>query len=310
MWICDRLTKALDMLAEKRKFAELVYIESPPEVLAEVKKITLAMFPNFDFGPLQTAFNDVLRLFGGKYPAYRKCNTFYHDLNHTTDCLLVMARLMHGAFVRGVAWQEKDVNLALISALMHDTGYIQSVADDTGTGAKYTLTHIERSIEFMETYFREHGYSREDFLACRNFLRCTGLEVKIRGIEFKSKEHEIIGKILGTADLIGQMSDKNYLGKLPFLYHEFAEGCVPGFKDELDLFEKTPHFWEVVKKRFVKDLGGVDEYLRDHFRVYSGIDQDLYRKAIDQNLECLQSILENSAVDYQTYPEQEDICWA
>lgn len=295
---------------EKQKIEEMIYIEDPLEVFAEVQKIIRLMYPQFDFGQVRNAFGDVLRLFAGYYPGYRRCNTLYHDLNHTTDCLLVMARLIHGGHVRGIPWPEKDLSLGLISALMHDTGYIQTVEDNTGTGAKYTLVHIDRSIEFMETYFKNNNYSREDFLVCRNFLKCTGFEVKIAKIQFKTWQHEIMGKFLGIADLIGQMSDKNYLGKLPFLYHEFAEGGVPGYKSELDLFKQTSHFWEVVQKRFVRDLGGVDEYLRDHFRVYWGIDKHLYHEAIEQNLEGLQSIIENAARKYAACPEPEDACWA
>jgi hypothetical protein len=277
--------------------------------LAEVKQIVLLMFPHFDFTQVQDVFDDVLRLFDGKYPGYRKCNTLYHDLNHTTDCLLVLTRLLHGAFVSGMPLKAPDVNLGLISAFMHDTGYLQSGEDLAGTGAKYTLTHIDRSIGFMKKYFMDHGYPLEDFPACRNFLKCTGLDVRIGEIAFQSREHEIIGKMLGTADLIGQMSDKNYLEKLPFLYHEFKEGGVPGFQDELDLFQKTPHFWEVVKRRFVMELGGVDGYLREHFRVLWGIDQDFYRLAIERNLESLQTFLERWSGDLPAYSAQEDICW-
>jgi len=299
------LVRTLGMLPGT--FKEVVYIEDPFDVLAEIKEITSLMFRQFDLSPVQSVFNDILKLFDGNYPGYRQCNTFYHDLNHTTDCLLVMARLMHGAVLNGVALEKKDVTLGLISALMHDTGYIQSLDDVTGTGAKYTLIHIDRSIEFMEAYFLGHGYPLEDLSACANFLRCTGLDVKIDEIEFQSREHEIIGKILGTADLIGQISDKNYLYKLPFLYQEFKEGGVGGFDDEFDLIGKTPKFWEQVKKRFATELGQVDRYLRAHFRVRWRIDQDLYRKAIKRNLDRLQFILDNRRADYPNYRGREDL---
>jgi hypothetical protein len=308
-WNCPRPIKAVNLLPEKLKFEDLVYLETPSEVWAEVRQIVLSMFPHFDFNQVQEVFKDVVRLFDGKYPGYRQCNTMYHDLNHTTDCLLVLTRLMHGALVSGIPFQEKDVTLGLISAFMHDTGYLQTAEDRTGTGAKYTLIHIDRSIGFMKKYFKDRGYPQEDFQACRNFLKCTGLDVRIGEIDFPTREQEIIGKMLGTADLIGQMSDKNYLEKLPFLYHEFKEGGVPGFEDELDLFQKTPYFWEVVKTRFAKELGGVDGYLREHFRVHWGIDQDFYRQAINRNIESLQIFLENYAGDLPAYPVQEDICW-
>jgi len=270
---------------------ERISMENPLDVMAEIKKIVLLMFGQFEFNQFQQVFYDILRLFNGNYPGYRQCNTIYHDLNHTMDCLLVTGKLIHGAFLNGIAFEKRDVSLGLISALMHDTGYIQAVEDDTGTGAKYTVCHIQRSIEFMKKYFHENSFPSEYFPICSNILNCTGFDVEIAKIKFQSREHEILGKILGTADLIGQMANENYLEKLPFLYHEFKEGGVTGFADEFDLLKKTPAFWEMVKKRLVRELGHVDRYLRDYVRFLWGIDQDLYRQAIDRNIERLQSLL-------------------
>ncbi len=306
MWVREAITRALERLPERVPFEALLYFETPPEVLLEVKHIILSMFPKFDFLPFQGVFTDILKLFAGEYPGYHKCNTRYHDLNHTTDCLLVMARLMHGAVVTGIKFDQKEINLGLIAALMHDTGYIQSVGDNTGTGAKYTLVHIERSNDFMRKYFLDHGYPLADFQACFNFLRCTGLDVKVDKIDFPSYNQALLGKMLGTADLIGQMSDKNYLAKLPFLYQEFKEGGVPGFVDAMDLFKQTPSFWNMVKVRFATEFGQVDGYLRYHFRARWGIDQDFYRKAIERNMECLHYFLDLCANDYSDYPGCKD----
>ncbi len=298
MWIYRKLTRTFGKFPEKLKNEDLIYLENPTEVLAEVKKIVTLIWPDFDFILFQKVFDDTLDLFGGNYPGYRECNTLYHNLQHTIDCLLVMARLIYGASVSGIAFSEKDLNLGLISALMHDTGYIQAAEDNNGTGAKYTLTHIKRSMDFMRKYFSAQGFPPEDFQACCNFLRCTGIEVKIAEIGFQSPQHEILGKILGAADLIGQMSDKDYLGKLPLLYREFREGGVPGFANEFDLLQKTPSFWELVKERFAKELSRVDAYSAAYFRVRWGIEQDLYRKAIDNNIESLRGILRDCDAGY------------
>jgi hypothetical protein len=270
---------------------ERVSLDNPDDVMGEVKNIILLIYKKFDFSQFEQIFNDILGLFNGNYPGYRRCNTFYHDLSHTMDCLLVTAKLIHGASLNGIVFTHKDVTLGLISALMHDTGYIQAVEDNTGTGAKYTVSHIERSIEFMQQYFHDQAFPAEYLPICRDFLRCTGLDVKINEIKFQSREHEILGQILGTADLIGQMANENYLEKLPFLYDEFKEGGVPGYNNRFDLLEKTPAFWEMVKKRLVNELGHVDRYLRDYLRVLWGINQDLYRQAIDRNIERLQAFL-------------------
>jgi len=286
---------------EYLRFEDLVAMGNPQEVLAEVKKIFHLMYPAFNFNPIPAVFKNVVKLFRGEYPGYRACNTWYHNLKHTTDCFLAMARLIHGGFLQGTVMEEKDAALGLIAALMHDTGYIQTAADDEGTGAKYTMVHVERSIEFMAIYFAQHGYSSEDFLLCRNCLKCTGLEVKIEELEFISRDQETLGQMLGTADLLGQMADRTYLERLPFLYHEFKEGGVPGFADELDLLQKTPAFWEFTQKRLADELGGVDRLMRDHFRVRWGIDQDIGRETVERNITYLQFILVNHVDDYQQY---------
>jgi len=270
---------------------ERVSLDNPGDVIREIRSTILLIYKKFNFNQFYQAVGDILKLFSGNYPGYRRCNTFYHDLSHTMDCLLVTARLIHGAGLNGIVFTHRDVTLGLISALMHDTGYIQAVEDNTGTGAKYTVSHIERSIEFMRKYFNDHAFPSEYLPICRDFLRCTGLDVKIAEIKFQSREHEILGQILGTADLIGQMANENYLEKLPFLYDEFKEGGVPGYRDKFDLLQQTPAFWEMVKKRLVNELGHVDRYLCDYFRVLRGINQDLYRQAIDRNMEQLQAFL-------------------
>jgi hypothetical protein len=289
------------MESEATQIARLVNMEEPQSVLEEVKAVVSMMMPDFDFEPVNHAFSDVVNLFHGQYPGYRKCNTEYHDLKHTTDALLAMTRLIHGAMVNEQVFSQKDIELGLISALLHDTGYIQTIDEDVGTGAKFTLTHIGRSILFMEKYLSENGYSREDIECCRASLECTGLNVKISEINFGSSEIEMLGKMLGTADLLGQMADRTYFEKLPFLYHEFKEGDVPDFESDLDLLKKTPEFYDRTIERFERELGGVNRYMRDHFRVRWGIDKDLYMTSMENKMKYLKYVLENHEDDYREY---------
>ena len=104
---------------------ERISLDNPGDVMGEVRNIILLIYKKFDFNQFEQVFSDILKLFNGNYPGYRRCNTFYHDLSHTMDCLLVTAKLIHGAGLNGVGFTPRDVNLGLISALMHDTGYIQ-----------------------------------------------------------------------------------------------------------------------------------------------------------------------------------------
>jgi hypothetical protein len=283
------------------RFEDLVAMGDPQQVMEEVNHILHLMYPAANCNPVQAVFNDVVSLFRGEYPGYRACNTWYHNLKHTTDCLLAMARLIHGGFIQGMIMEEREAALGLIAALLHDTGYIQTAGDEDGTGAKYTMVHVERSIEFMKIYFARHGYASDDFLFCSQCLECTGLEVKIEELAFISANHETLGQMLGTADLLGQMADRTYLERLPFLYREFQEGGVPGFVDERDLLHKTPAFWEFTQKRLAGELGGMDRLMRDHFRVRWGIDLDMGREAVERNIAYLQFILAHHGDDYQRY---------
>ena len=295
------------MTIEEVKPQRLTYLEDPLDFLQESETIVLLMFTQFDFSLIRRVFDDIERLFSGKYPGYSQCTTRYHDLNHTLHCFLLMARLIHGAFINGIIFRKEHVALGLISALMHDTGYIQLVKDRNGTGGKYTLVHVDRSVKFMERYFKKNRFTLRDYIFCRDCLQCTGIDVKIKDIQFESHEHEILGDILGTADLIGQMADRHYLIKLQFLYEEFKEGGLSTFADELDLLKATLDFWEFTKQRFLTEYGNVDRYLRDHFRVRWGIDRDLDREAIERNIKCLKFILDHHEADFRRYISYEGI---
>ena len=227
--------------------SNLVEMDSPEHVLKEIRITISSCIPAFDFDELHHVFYDIVSLFRGEFPGYQKCNTDYHNLKHTTDALITIARIIHGYTLHNENLSEKSIFLGLVSALMHDTGYIQTLDDKSGTGAKYTLHHISRSISFMKKYFEENSYSNEDFEFCKNCLLCTGYSIKIDEIHFSSADEELVGKMLGTADLLGQIADRDYLEKLLFLYYEFREGNDRGFEYDLDLLIKTIDFYTLIR---------------------------------------------------------------
>ncbi len=273
---------------------KLLDIRDNSEIIKEVKFIISMINLQFDFHYLDYAFCDVDKLFKGNYPGFRKCNTNYHDLRHTMLVLLAMARLIHGAFLVGVKFTDKEINLGLISALMHDTGYIQSVEDNSGTGAKYTLIHVKRSIVFVQDYYTDEKYFSEDLECFRDILICTGLNNDIKKVSFSSVNIEIMGKMLGTADLLGQMADRLYLEKLIPLFHEFEEGKVPGFESELDLLRKTTNFYKSAQTRFEKDLSDVNRYMVGHFQDRWNIQRNIYNESIEKNINYLKYILKSN----------------
>ncbi|MFP4476279.1 MAG: hypothetical protein ACLFOY_12030 [Desulfatibacillaceae bacterium] len=283
------------------KIADLVRMDDPFAVLEEVRTIFHLMFPEGEFAPVRRVFDDVRLLFAGNYPGYRACNTRFHDLQHTTDCFIAMARLLHGAWCTGVGFEEKSVIDCLVASLLHDTGYIQTEEEVVGTGARYTQVHVQRSIAFMKRYFKDHGYTDDEFRLCRQCLECTGLDVNIEGIPFKDDIEEMVGHMLGTADLLGQLGDRTYLEKLLFLYREFKEAGIPGFVNEQDLLKKTEAFYQHTNKRFSEELADVRRFIRPHFATRWGIDRDLYAEAIRANMTYLRYVMDNHEDEYRSY---------
>jgi hypothetical protein len=218
------------MTTENLRLHELTDIRSTSETFAEIKKILLLIDPSFDSLFIENVYNDIIRLFNGNYPGYRASNTKYHDLEHTCAVTLATARLMHGIHVQNQTFSSRVIQLGLIGALFHDTGLIQTVEENDGTGAQYTIGHEDRSIALMERYLSDKGFSAEDFLDCSHIIMCTKLSLPLNEIPFRSEETKTMGKVLGSADLIAQMADRNYLKKLPLLFLEFKEAGMAGFE--------------------------------------------------------------------------------
>ncbi len=287
-----------EFINENVSISNLVDMENPQSVLTEVKVIIPMKTPEFDFKPLTNTFCDIEKLFNGKFPGYKSCNTEYHDLKHTTDTFLAMARLIHGYQIKKQL-SESSVLLGLISALMHDTGYIQSLYDNFGTGAKYTFNHVTRGIFFLEKYLGQRDFSREEIKFCENCLNCTETDKKIGDIMFSTREEEITGKMLGTADVLSQMADRYYLEKLLFLYYEFREGNVLGYKTEFDILEKTSKFYNSTENRLIGELGNLKKYMIYHFKERWNVDRDLYMEGIEKNIAYLKYILDEHKKDYR-----------
>lgn len=274
--------------------SQLLDIRDKNLVIKEVRYVISLINQNFIFNHFDEAFIDVEKLFKGQYPGYRACNTDYHDFQHTLHVLLAMARLLHGASVEGIEFTDKEINIGLISALMHDAGYIQSKDDIEGTGAKYTLMHIKRGIQFVQKYYEKNNYFNEDLENFSDIINCTGLSINIEDIKFSSANMEMLGKMLATADLMGQMSGRFYLEKLIPLFKEFEEGKISEFATEHDLLKKTSKFYNITKNRLEKDLGNVSRFMLAHFKTRWRVDRNIYQEAIDKNINYLRFVLQHN----------------
>lgn len=278
------------------QIAQLVNTDSPEAVFEEVKYNFIQSYPITEFEPVRKAFADFNLLFEGKYPGYKACNTKYHDKIHTTDALLAISRLIDGYNLSVKKMPVQKAKVALIATIFHDTGYIQKKTDKEGTGAKYTLKHVDRSIEFIERYFKEHKFSKYDFISAMNMVHCTGLNLNLKEVKFQDKYEEILGYMLGSSDVLGQMASRTYLERLLYLYKEFKEGHVKGYASEVDLLKKTLLFYESIKTRLRKVLKSVNKYAIPHFEARYKVKKDLYAEAIARQIFYLKEILAYESV--------------
>ncbi len=281
------------------QLSQLIDNSNPKNVIREVFRIFACHYPKKHFRPVRKCYRLTLRLFRGRFTGYQACNTEYHNLSHTLDALLCTARILDGYnLVAGVIPVAVAVNL-LRAALLHDCGYIQEEWDTEGTGAKYTSNHVERSIAFLMKHGRARGISDSEAEQMSWIIQSTGISVKIDSIPFSSSEIKIAGTMLGTADLLGQMSDRVYLEKLLFLYYEFREAGIPGFNTEYDIIRKTVDFYEVTKRKFQDDYMQVYRYVQDHFKERFGIDRNLYLEAIDRHIAYLRNIIADDTTNFR-----------
>jgi hypothetical protein len=107
-------------------------------------------------------------------------------------------------------------------------------------------------------------------------------------VTFDNLQQQRAAYATATADLIGQMANREYLERVLFLYYEFEEAQMGGFADIHDLLEKTTAFYNMTKGRLDKDLQGMSVILARHFGQQTGADRNFYQESIDRNLAYLE----------------------
>ena len=255
------------------KMQPAIDTRQPSLVEAEIRVAYAAMFRDFQPDYVATIFQWAVDCFQGRYKDYQPIDAHYHDMEHTLQGALCMAQLLRNRHDTNAEPRltRRIFELGMLAILMHDTGYLKKRGDNEGTGAKYTLTHVDRSIQFAGELMHGHDYAVEDILAVQNMIRCTGVNVKLDTIMFQDELEKIVGFSLGTADLLGQMAAADYVDKLPVLYSEFAEAArynegkmkAGGFFTSADdLMQKTPMFWEkYVQSKINREFLGVYRFL-------------------------------------------------
>ncbi len=230
------------------------------------------MYPGASLAWLDRIFADMKRLFEGRHPNYAAIDIRYHDFEHTLQATLCITLLLEGRHLAGVEpiVTARQFELAVASALLHDSGYLRLRADDQGTCAKYTYCHVLRGCAFAASYLPALGANTVEVEAVLGAINCTGPTKEISRLHFREPVDRIIGCALATADYLGQMAAADYPDELEILYREFKESDdyihIPEdkrmFKSADDLVRRTPLFWrKFVRAKLESDFQALYRFL-------------------------------------------------
>jgi hypothetical protein len=253
-------------------------------VRAEVLHLYHGLYPDATGSAIRSAFEHVLRLYRGGHPDFHACDTQFHDTQHVLETTLAMARLMEGyerGRAAGAPLSPTLYSVGVVSALFHDVGYLRRRGDRRHAhGAEYTPTRVGRSARFVNEYLRGAGLARYAPAAAA-IVHYTGHERPAEAIRIDGALPRRIGQMLGTADLIAQMSDRCYLEKRrDRLYAELVAGGVAGrlIRSAGELVRRTHDFHLRALRRLDLQLARAYEYAERHFGR-----QNLYLEAMQRN---------------------------
>ena len=254
-----------------------VQVSSFSSVSRAVEQLYAEQWPHTPFEPVAKAFRALERLFSGQDPGFRGVDTIYHDRQHTLDMTLATARLLVGYERSGPVHLRLGASRAamgLVTALFHDSGYVrESGAEVPQNGAGYTPSHVSRSARHLARCLPSVGLGDWVPVATR-IVHYTGYEIPFDQIQVPDERDRKVGHLIGTGDLIAQMSDRCYLEKCrDRLFPEFVLGGVAQGRDPagtvhvryssgLDLLRQTPAFYEeTVRERLDGEFAAAYRYL-------------------------------------------------
>ena len=243
-------------------------LTDPGEVFAQVRETVRRFAPTHDMQRVEAVFNLLRQAFAGGLQGYAPLKTPYHNPMHTHEVVLCLVRLLHGLHLDGQVLDATHLDAALLGALMHDFGYLMTSQESVGdaTGAQLTATHVARGVAYIETHLAHHvDLSPSLRAAIIKVVQVTDHRQHPDWVSFDHPQQKLAAYATATADLVGQMANREYLERLLFLFFEFREAKIPGFGDIHELMEKTADFYRVTRLRLDQHLGGLDIHLQRHF---------------------------------------------
>jgi len=283
-----------------------VRLDRASSVSDAVEVLLLAKFP-FDELPLhflRRCFDDVEAAFSGTYRGYLHCDTPYHDLRHSLDTALLMTRMIDGYQQihekKTSRLTSIEATLAVILALFHDIGFLRRCDEHLLQGAQLMSDHENRSVAFIRQYLV--GTPLESYVDSAELIHATNFAYSTADVlNGHPLQQAAIAKMLGSADLISQLSDRCYLERCrDFLYQEFVLSGADRtrddnghetviYRDGIELLSKTLGFYDhLAKQRLEQDFSGISSLLDLHFK---GLNP--YHASINANMDYLRELISN-----------------
>lgn len=281
-----------------------VRLDSSRAVSEAVEFLLLARFTQEELHLpfLQRCFDDIGAAFSGRYSGYLGCDTPYHDLRHSLDTALLISRMIDGYqashALKASRLNGTEATLAVVLALFHDVGYLRRCDEAHLQGAQLMQEHESRSVSFVRDYLA--GTPLESFAESAQLIHATNFTCSTADVlHGQPVQQAAIAKMLGSADLISQLSDRCYLERCrDFLYQEFVLAGVDRirdsnghetviYRDGNDLLSKTLGFYDqLAKQRLEQDFSGAYNMLDQHF-----LGANPYQASIDANMNYLRKLI-------------------
>ncbi|PSN13907.1 metal-dependent phosphohydrolase [filamentous cyanobacterium CCT1] len=203
---------------------------------------------------------------GEVMPHLQATNAPYHNADHTLQVLLVSQTILEGRHLQHHDLTPQDWLNAMIALLCHDIGYIRGICpgDDCSTNhfitgqendwvklsphstdAGLTPYHVSRGQRFVC-----HRLANEPLIDLNTVIACIEHTRFPVPAEAQYQTTDNLPGLCRAADLLGQLSDSDYLKKLSSLFCEFAEtgtNAAMGYESVAALRANYPHFyWHTV----------------------------------------------------------------
>ena len=280
------------MSSDQSRFAIIGVACDYQVALLEILDTVRLIRPTHSPAAIQLAFGLIELAFEGRLPGYQHLQAPYHNRCHTLEVTFCAARLLHGLHVSGKVIGPRVIDAAILGALFHDTGYLKTTDESGGSGAQFTVEHVQRSVTFAEQSLSAIDTELRTWIL--DAIRATDHRVARADWRCASPDSELASCVTSTADIVGQMASREYLERLLFLYNEFREAGVGGFSDLHELLEKTMAFYNATRVKLFGELDGTVSALARHFECVRGERRNHYLELVDANIDYLQSVLQEN----------------